>query len=67
MSSNFDPYQTPSTSLGAMSGGQSMASFGVDNDTDGDDSDSKNSQSYKERRFVSDFLPSLLARWRNVL
>merc|ERR1719411_2096517 len=27
-----------------------MASFGVDNDTDGDDSDSKNSQSYKERR-----------------
>merc|ERR1712137_1449489 len=50
MSSNFDPYQTPSTSLGAMSGGQSMASFGVDNDTDGDDSDSKNSQSYKERR-----------------
>merc|ERR1719499_2793975 len=27
-----------------------MSSFGVDNDTDGDDSDSKNSQSYKERR-----------------
>jgi len=50
MSSNFDPYQTPSTSLGAMSGGQAMSSFGVDNDTDGDDSDSKNSQSYKERR-----------------
>ena len=50
MSSNFDPYQTPSTSLGTMSGGQAMSSFGVDNDTDGDDSDSKNSQSYKERR-----------------
>ena len=27
MSSNFDPYQTPSTSLGAMSGGQAMSSF----------------------------------------
>merc|ERR1719510_1581491 len=54
MSSNFDPYQTPggpSTSLGAMSGGQqSLSSLGMDNDTDGDDSDSKNSQSYKERR-----------------
>ena len=56
MSSNFDPYQTPggpSTSLGAMSGGQqSLSSLGMDNDTDGDDSDSKNSQSYKERRSV---------------
>ena len=60
MSSNFDSYLTPSTSLGALAG-QS------DNVTDDDDSDSKNSQSYKERRFVSDFLPSLLARWRNVL
>ena len=45
MSSNYDSYLTPSTSLGAL-GGQ------TDNVTDDDDSDSKNSQSYKERRFV---------------
>ena len=43
MSSNYDSYLTPSTSLGAL-GGQ------TDNVTDDDDSDSKNSQSYKERR-----------------
>ena len=48
MSSNFDSYLTPSTSLGALAG-QS------DNVTDDDDSDSKNSQSYKERRFVKYF------------
>ena len=40
MSSNYDTYLTPSTSLGAQ----------ADNVTDDDDSDSKNSQSYKERR-----------------
>lgn len=39
MSSNFDSYLTPSTSLGALAG-----------QSDDDDSDSKNSQSYKERR-----------------
>jgi len=39
-SNNFDTYLTPSTSLGAQ----------ADNVTDDDDSDSKNSQSYKERR-----------------
>ena len=49
MASNFDPYQslqTPSTSLNIASivPGQS------DNATDDEDSDSKNSQSYKERR-----------------
>lgn len=48
MSSNFDPYQTPSTSLGAIASNNG----GFDNNTDDDDSDSKNSQSYKERRSV---------------
>ena len=53
MSSNFDSYLTPSTSLGALAG-QS------DNVTDDDDSDSKNSQSYKERRFVWEVLSGML-------
>jgi len=49
MSSNFDPYQTPSTSLGAI-GGSNQLMGSMENVTDDDDSDSKNSQSYKERR-----------------
>ena len=50
MSSNFDSYLTPSTSLGALAGQSD------NNVTDDDDSDSKNSQSYKERRFVRCFV-----------
>ena len=46
MSSNFDPYQTPSTSLAAMGAVGDLGAV-----TDDDDSDSKNSQSYKERRW----------------
>eukprot|EP00090_Calanus_glacialis_P045047 TRINITY_DN8137_c0_g1_i1.p1 TRINITY_DN8137_c0_g1~~TRINITY_DN8137_c0_g1_i1.p1 ORF type:complete len:239 (-),score=76.47 TRINITY_DN8137_c0_g1_i1:138-854(-) len=49
MASNFDPYQslqTPSTSLNMAP----SAPLQTDNATDDDDSDSKNSQSYKERR-----------------
>merc|ERR1719381_23638 len=49
MSSNFDLYQTPSTSLGAI-GGSNQLMGSMENVTDDDDSDSKNSQSYKERR-----------------
>jgi len=50
MASNFDPYeslQTPSTSLNLAF---STATHQTDNATDDDDSDSKNSQTYKERR-----------------
>ena len=49
MASNFDPYhsvQAPSTSLNMAS----TAPYQTDNATDDDDSDSKNSQNYKEKR-----------------
>ena len=59
MSSNFDSYLTPSTSLGALAGQSD------NNVTDDDDSDSKNSQSYKERRFVRYFV--FKVGWTNVV
>ena len=49
LASNFDPYQSlqaPSTSLNMAS----TAPHHTDNATDDDDSDSKNSQNYKEKR-----------------
>jgi len=49
MASNFDPYQSLQTPSASLSLGQS-APQQTDNATDDDDSDGKNSLSYKERR-----------------
>ena len=54
MSSNFDPYHSPSTSLGLGAAGQqplssyaASADIGTDEDSE---NENKNSQTYKERR-----------------
>ena len=55
MSSNFDPYHSPSTSLGLGAAGQqplssyaASADIGTDEDSE---NENKNSQTYKERRW----------------
>ena len=58
MSSNFDPYHSPSTSLGLGAAGQqplssyaASADIGTDEDSE---NENKNSQTYKERRWAWD-------------